>query len=214
MTDAPSDSSSAAGDPYLRSTVADFLDALADRTPAPGGGATAALACAMAAGLVEMASSFASNLGALEGARERAHTLRAESSRLAYADGRAYGVVLEALRMPNGPERTRRLDEAVSVSIQIPMRIMEIAAEVSVLAAEIAETGNKNLEGDALSGALLAEASARSAATLAQLNVSMLSKHAAAVAHLERLRPALARATRARERAVLAFVPPARSCRT
>jgi formiminotetrahydrofolate cyclodeaminase len=205
MRDAPSDSSSAAGDPYLRSTVADFLDALADRTPAPGGGAAAALTCAMAAGLVEMASSFASNLGALEDARRRAHTLRAESSRLAYADGRAYGVVLEALRLPKGPERTRRLDEAVSVSIQIPMRIMEIAAEVSALAAEIAETGNKNLEGDALSGALLAEASARSAATLAQLNVSMLSKHAAAAAHLERLRPALAKATRARERAVSAF---------
>jgi len=33
----------------------------------------------------------------------------------------------------------------------------------------------------------------------------MLSRHAIADAHLERLRPALARATRARERAVTAY---------
>jgi hypothetical protein len=33
----------------------------------------------------------------------------------------------------------------------------------------------------------------------------MLSRHAVADAHLERLRPALARATRARERAVTAY---------
>ena len=84
-------------------------------------------------------------------------------------------------------------------------RSLEIASEVATLAADVAETGNRNLEGDALTGALLAEAASRSAATLAQLNVSMLSRHAMIDAHLENLRPALARATRARERAVSAY---------
>ena len=46
---------------------------------------------------------------------------------------------------------------------------------------------------------------ARSAATLAHLNVSLLSRHASSDAHLERLRPELARATRAREQAVDAY---------
>ena len=90
-------------------------------------------------------------------------------------------------------------------AIACPMQVLEIAAEVAMLAADVAETGNRNLEGDAITGALLAEAAARSAATLAQLNVSMLSRHAVADAHLERLRPALASATRARERAVTAY---------
>ena len=45
-------------DPYLTSTVADLLDDLAERTPAPGGGAACALTCAMGAALVEMATSF------------------------------------------------------------------------------------------------------------------------------------------------------------
>jgi formiminotetrahydrofolate cyclodeaminase len=202
---ARSDSSSGKGaDPYLGSTVEDMLEQLAARTPAPGGGAAAALTCAMAAGLVEMATSFASALG-LESVHERAHSIREEVSGLAYADGRAYGVVLEALRMEPGEARTQSLDDAVSGAIGVPMRVLELASEVAILAADVAETGNRNLEGDALAGSLLAEAAARSAATLAQLNASMLSRHAVADAHLERLRPALARATRARERAVTAY---------
>jgi methenyltetrahydrofolate cyclohydrolase len=158
----------------------------------------------MAAALVEMATSFASAHG-LEAVRDRAHEIRARVSGLASADGRAYGRVLDALRLETGDERTRQLEEAVAGAIAVPMEVLELAAEVAVLAADVAETGNRNLEGDALAGSLLAEAAARSAATLAQLNASMLSRHAVAEAHLERLRPALARATRARERAVTAY---------
>ena len=202
---ARSDSSSGDGsDPYLSSTVDDLLEQLAARTPAPGGGAAAALTCAMAAALVEMATSFGSAHG-LEAVHDRAHRIREEVSSLAYADGRAYGVVLDALRMEPGQARTQSLDDAVSGAIGVPMQVLELATEVATLAADVAETGNRNLEGDALAGSLLAEAAARSAATLAQLNASMLSRHAVADAHLERLRPALAKATRARERAVTAY---------
>jgi formiminotetrahydrofolate cyclodeaminase len=158
----------------------------------------------MAAGLVEMATSFASAHG-LESVRARAHDIREQASGLARADGLAYGQVLEALRMEPGDERTARLDEAISGAIGVPMTVLELASEVATLAADVAETGNRNLEGDALTGSLLAEAAARSAATLAQMNATMLSRHAIAEAHLERLRPALARATRARERAVSAY---------
>ena len=210
--DEPSDSSDAVAvpdgngtpDPYMTATVAGFLDDLAARTPAPGGGAAASVTCAMAAALVEMAASFASAKG-LEHVRDRAHELREEVSSLAYADGRAYAVVLEALRMEPGAERTTQLDSAVAGAIACPMDMLRIAAEVATLAADMAETGNRNLEGDALAGALLAEAAARSAATLAQLNVSLLSRHALSDARLERVRPELGKATRARERAVDAY---------
>jgi formiminotetrahydrofolate cyclodeaminase len=158
----------------------------------------------MAASLVEMATSFASAHG-LERVRERAHEIRVEAAGLAHDDGVAYGQVLTALRAEPGEERHRRLDEAVGGAISVPMRVLELASEVATLAADVAETGNRNLEGDALAGSLLAEAAARAAATLSQLNASLLSPHAIADAHLERLRPALARATRARERAVEAY---------
>ncbi|MGN6380837.1 MAG: cyclodeaminase/cyclohydrolase family protein, partial [Gaiellales bacterium] len=155
-------------DPYLSETVEQFLEQLAARTPAPGGGAAAAITCAFAAGLVEMATSFASARG-LERVHERAQALRRRVATLAHADGQAYGVVLAALKLPPGAERHRELDLAVAGAIACPMEILEIASEVATLAADIAETGNRNLEGDALTGALLAEAAARSAATLAQL---------------------------------------------
>ncbi len=190
---------------YLTVTLAGFLDRLTARTPAPGGGSVAAVTCAMAAGLVEMASAFDTS-GLLDGVGVRARELRARAAALADADGAAYAQVLAALRMPAGPERTAELDVAVGGAIDCPMQVLEIAAEVATLAADVAARGNRNLEGDAITGALLAEASARSAATLAQLNVSMLSRHAMADAHLERLRPGLACATRARERAVEAYV--------
>ena len=158
----------------------------------------------MGAALVEMATAFGSAQG-LEQVHERAHEIRAEVSGLAHADGVAYASVLEALRMDTGEDRAQSLDRAVAGAIGVPMRVLELAAEVAMLAADVAETGNRNLEGDALAGSLLAEAAARSAATLAQLNASMLSRTAIADAHLERLRPALAKATRARERAVTAY---------
>lgn len=196
--------SSNSDDPYLSSTVEEFLDSLAGRTPAPGGGGAAAVTCAMAAALVEMATSFGSARG-LERTHERAHQLRLTVQQLAHADGEAYGAVIAALRLPLGDKRQHQLDAAVAGAIASPMAILEIASEVATLAADVAETGNRNLEGDALTGALLAEAASRSAATLAQLNVTMLSRHAMIDAHLEDLRPALARATRARERAVSAY---------
>src|SRR6476659_4632230 len=200
-----SDSSSEhSDDPYLSASVAQLLDDLADRTPAPGGGAAAALTCAMAAALVEMATSFASARG-LERVHDRAALLRSQVQVLAYADGKAYGIVLQALKIPPGDARQQSLDAAVAGAIACPLKILEIASEVATLAADVAETGNRNLEGDALTGALLAEAAARSAATLAQLNVSMLSRQALSAAQLERVRPELAKATRARERAVDAY---------
>src|SRR4029079_1362349 len=161
--DEPSDSSESVAvpggdgtpEPYLTGTVADFLDDLAARTPAPGGGAAASVTCAMAAGLVEMAASFASATG-LEHVRERAHEMRDEGSALEHADGRAYGVVLEALRLLTGSERTTRLDTAVAGAIACPMHILRIAAEVATLAADMAQTGNRNPEGGARAGALSA----------------------------------------------------------
>ncbi|HEX5558854.1 MAG TPA: cyclodeaminase/cyclohydrolase family protein [Gaiellales bacterium] len=199
-----SSDSDVGSEPYLTTTLAGFLDRLAARTPAPGGGSVAAVTCAMAAGLVEMAAAF-DGTGMLDPVGARAHELRARAAALADADGAAYAQVLAALRMPAGPERTARLDVAVAGAIDCPMRVLEIAAEVATLAADVAAHGNRNLEGDAITGAVLAEAAARSAATLAQLNVSMLSRHAMADAHLERLRPGLACATRARERAVESY---------
>ena len=55
----------------------------------------------------------------------------------------------------------------------MPLEIAEIGARVAAMAAQVAEAGNPNLRGDAVTGALLAAASARSAAGLVAINVGL-----------------------------------------
>jgi formiminotetrahydrofolate cyclodeaminase len=62
-------------------TLATFLAEVADRTPAPGGGAAAAAGCGLGAALAEMAARFAG----LDEAAERAGSLRREALSLAAA---------------------------------------------------------------------------------------------------------------------------------
>jgi formiminotetrahydrofolate cyclodeaminase len=55
----------------------------------------------------------------------------------------------------------------------VPLEIAEVAAQVGQLATGVAADGNPNLRGDAVTAAYLAEASARSAAALVDVNVRL-----------------------------------------
>jgi formiminotetrahydrofolate cyclodeaminase len=145
-----------------------FLDQLAARTPAPGGGGAAAVTGAMAAGLVAMAARFSATC--LPGAgdlADQADELRRRAADLAEADARAYTAVLDARR------QSGELQEALHGAALVPLEIAEIGAEAAQLAVRVAEAGNPNLRGDAVTGAVLAAASARSAACLVDINVRL-----------------------------------------
>jgi formiminotetrahydrofolate cyclodeaminase len=157
--------------------VGQFLDQVAARTPAPGGGGAAAITAALAAGLVAMAARFsqAQLPDAAEIAR-RADELRHRAAELVTEDGQAYGCVLEAFALPRDAgtgERDQRIRAALERAAAIPGEMTQIAAEVAGLAARLAAEGNPNLRGDSISAALLAEASARSAAALVAINVNL-----------------------------------------
>ena len=175
--------------------VRQFLDEVAARTPAPGGGGAAALTGALAAGLVAMAARFSA--AQLPGAGElagRADQLRHRAAELVDEDAEAYGSVLDAFALPRADEqRGARIREALERAAAIPQEMTEIAAQVAEMAAQLAAGGNPNLRGDSISAALLAEASARSAACLVDINVALgnlgddLSRRAAgalAAAHI------------------------------
>jgi len=163
---------------FLDEPVRGFLDQLAARTPAPGGGGAAAVTGAMAAGLVAMAARFSATR--LPGAGEladQADELRRRLAQLAEEDAQAYAAVLEALRGPgeagSGEQRETQWREALLGAAIVPLEIAEIGAQVALMAARLAETGNPNLRGDAVTGAVLAAASARSAACLEDINVKL-----------------------------------------
>jgi formiminotetrahydrofolate cyclodeaminase len=146
------------------------VDAIAARTPAPGGGSTAATATALAAALVEMAASFSDDAAK---AFERAGQLRTRALELAELELHAYEPVLEALRLPrDDPDRAARVAAAKTEASHSPLEIARTATAVAELAAELARTGNSNLAGDAIAGALLAEAAAQGAATLVRINLN------------------------------------------
>jgi formiminotetrahydrofolate cyclodeaminase len=166
---------------FLDQPVRGFLDQLAARTPTPGGGGAAAATGAMAAGLVAMAARFsARQLPEAGDLADEADRLRYMASQLADMDARAYTRVLAT----RGPERKQALLGAA----MIPLEIAAIGARAAQMAAQVAEAGNPNLRGDAVTGAVLAAASARSAASLVDINVRLggldpeLSRRAAASA--------------------------------
>jgi formiminotetrahydrofolate cyclodeaminase len=76
-----------------------------------------------------------------------------------------------------------------------PLEIARVAADLAELASSLATGGNRNLTGDAIAGALLAEAAAQAAARLVAINLNggPLVKEAAGHA---------ARAAAARDRAL------------
>jgi formiminotetrahydrofolate cyclodeaminase len=166
----------AARDDVLDLSVRDFLASVSARTPAPAAGSVAAVVVGLAAGLVAMAARFSADHwdGALRAA-EQAEELRLRSAPLVQSDADSYARVIEALRAPKEPDASARkaaIAEALSAAADVPLEIAEIGAEVARLAADVAAHGNANLRGDATGGAVLAEGSARIAATLVAINLS------------------------------------------
>jgi formiminotetrahydrofolate cyclodeaminase len=159
---------------YTELPLARFLDMVASREPAPGGGASAAVAVALAAALTAMAARFSTeHLDDAGMVADRAEELRSRVMLLAQADAAAYGRVLDAYRIPrDDEERRRKIREALSDAADVPLSVAEVGAEVAGNAGRLAEAGNPNLRGDAVTATILARAAVHAAATLVEINVS------------------------------------------
>lgn len=159
---------------YLGLPVGEFLGRLAGPGPAPSGGGAAALAVSMAAGLCAMSARLSSRqLTDAEDLAAAAQRTADRAAALIQADADSYAAVITAQRRRHGDAQTRRREvaAALAAAADVPMQIVELAAGVARLAARMAADGNPNLRGDAITGALLAEAGARAAAVLVGINL-------------------------------------------
>jgi formiminotetrahydrofolate cyclodeaminase len=159
----------------LDRTLAAFLDDVAAKTSAPGGGAVAAVVVGLAAALAAMTARFSERKLGEEATAiaAQADELRAEAGDLAQADAEAYGAYLEAIRRPeDDPGRDTAVRDATDRSAAVPLRIAEIGALVSGLAPDLGERGNPNLAGDAYTSGVLAQAGTRAAANLVVVNLA------------------------------------------
>ena len=125
------------------------------------------MSVSLAAALSGMAARLSTGLLAdAEGLLERAEALKERAAPLAQADAAAYGRVIEARREGDN------VKAALSAAADVPMEVAEIGAEAAEVAARLAEDGNPNLRGDALTAVMLAEAGTRAAVALVEINLS------------------------------------------
>jgi formiminotetrahydrofolate cyclodeaminase len=149
-------------------TFDELLDRLGSDSPAPGAGAAAGWACAMAAALVEMVAGVVIARGAerpeLELRLARARELRSTALRLADEDQAAYRAALAAAP---GDKRA-----ALAAAAAPPLAIAEAATETARLAADSIRDATGPIRGEAATAALLAAAAARAAAGLVELDLA------------------------------------------
>jgi methenyltetrahydrofolate cyclohydrolase len=155
-------------------TIATFLDQLAARVPAPGGGATAALHAAQAAALLAMVARYSDGArydAALMGrVVAEADALRATALGLAEADAAAFGAVAEAYQMPrSASDRPAAIALALAGAARPPADVVRLALLLVALAEELLPAGNRNVITDV--GA--AAEAARAAAVTARLNIEV-----------------------------------------
>jgi methenyltetrahydrofolate cyclohydrolase len=159
-------------------TIASFLDQLAARVPAPGGGATAALHAAQSAALLAMVARYSD--GAKYDAEVMSHVIteadgiRSDALTLAERDAAAFGLVASAYGLPKGTEeekaaRSAALASALAGAARPPADVVRLALLLVSLAEELLPTGNRNVITDV---AAAAEA-ARAAAVTAQVNIEV-----------------------------------------
>jgi formiminotetrahydrofolate cyclodeaminase len=159
-------------------TIASFLDQLAARVAAPGGGATAALHAAQSAALLAMVARYSDgakyDASVMDHVITEADGIRSDALTLAERDADAFGLVASAYRLPRGTEeekaaRSAAIASALAGAARPPADIVRLALLLVSLAEELLPTGNRNVITDVAAAA----AAARAAAVTAQVNIEV-----------------------------------------
>lgn len=173
-------------------SVENFLTLLASADPAPGGGASSALAGALGAAQLQMVCSlalasprFADDGGAMAALAARLEEQRSFFLDLADADAEAYGKVAEALKMPRTNdderrERARTLAGALSAAADVPLAVMNLARRGLALCGEVAGAGPSSAASDVAVAAALFRAATDGAAATVLANTHWMADRAEA----------------------------------
>ncbi|MCU4748485.1 MULTISPECIES: cyclodeaminase/cyclohydrolase family protein [unclassified Streptomyces] len=155
-------------------TISEYLSQLADRVPAPGGGAAAALHAAQGAALLGMVAryttgeKYAEHRDAVERIIARTDTVRSAALRVGEEDAAAFTAVIDAYRLHKG-ERAEAVAHALAGAARPPAEVVGLARAVVELATELLPIGNRNVVTDIAA----ATEAARAAATTARINVEI-----------------------------------------
>jgi glutamate formiminotransferase/formiminotetrahydrofolate cyclodeaminase len=178
--------------PSAAASESTFIERLAAGTATPGGGAAAAYAGAMAAGLVSMVArltvgkkKYAAVEDQMRTIADSTEPLRQELTAAVSDDSAAFDAVMEAFRLPKDtPEqqsvRQAAIETAYTHAAEVPLRVARAAVAVLELAAQTATHGNSNAISDSGTAAYMAQAALRGAALNVRANAAVVGDKAAA----------------------------------
>lgn len=160
-----------------------FIEAVAEGTPAPGGGSAAAHAGALAAALAVMVARL--TVGRAKYAEvepecwqiiEKGESLRKELVHAVVLDAESFDGVLKARRLPKDTKeqqakRQIAIREATLHAARVPLMNAGKSVEVMTLALRMAEIGNLNAISDAGAGVNLGKAAFEAAAMNVKINL-------------------------------------------
>ena len=190
---------------YIDKPLKTYLDELASSQPTPGGGSTSALTGAMAAALASMVVRLTLGKAGYEQVQQELETillhterLRQRFEQLMTADIEAYGRLSACFKLARETEeqkaaRTQAIQEALGAAAQVPLEMVECAAELGQCCVRIAEIGNKTVLSDIATGMMLATGAGNGAAWMVRVNLKAMKDMAAVQAYNDRLLTALQR---------------------
>ena len=173
-------------------TIGEFLDQLAERVPAPGGGAAAALLAAQGAALLGMVAryttgeKYAEHQVTISRIIAEVDELRNIALRLADADADAFLAVTDAYRLPRatGEEQAARaaaVAQSLANAAWPPAQVISLAGMVVDLAEALAVIGNHNVISDVAAAAECARAAASTARVNVEINLAAISDERASL---------------------------------
>jgi len=178
----------------------DFIEAVAEGTPAPGGGSAAAHTGALAAALAVMVARLTVGRAKYVEVEpecwqviEKGEQLRKELQQAVVLDADAFEGILKARRLPKDSEalqtkRQNAMREATLQAARVPLMNAAKSIEVMKLALRMAEIGNVNTISDAGAGVNLGKAAFEAAAMNVRINLLGIENEAEPLQMLEELK--------------------------
>jgi len=194
-----------------REPLGEYLDRLAAKLPAPGGGSAAALVGALAAALESMVANFTVGKEAyreveaeVQSLLEQSEALRGELAKLVQADMDVYSKVSYAFSLPRETAeqktaRTEAIQAALKVAAQVPYKVTVACDKALSLCPDLAAKGSANLISDVGVAVVFAEAALQAAYLNVEINLAGIKDDAYNEQMRRDLAPLVARAPKLRE---------------
>jgi glutamate formiminotransferase/formiminotetrahydrofolate cyclodeaminase len=171
----------------VKMPLRDFMDELSRSTPVPGGGGVAALLGSLSASLSSMVAALTHGKKEYEEYNEdilrlgrMAQELKNRYLDLIEDDAKSFNEFMAAYKLPRRTEaekvvRMQRIQEAARKATEVPMRVLESAENLVLMAEELVEKGNKNAISDVGIAAICAHGTAYAAYLNILVNLPWIS---------------------------------------